>query len=186
MKNHGFTFIEIVVVIAVLIIALPSLFSIIFTILQQQTKLNRISVVKREGDYAVNILKNNIRNRAYKLYSNTNTPVNPDDEICSDLSSETPISMFADNNNNWFIFDVIGERIASTSATIIDPLYLTSTQVAISNFDIFCSRSNKFAPATVFISFHVCYKGKALTCPVERAEETASLDYQSYITIRNY
>jgi prepilin-type N-terminal cleavage/methylation domain-containing protein len=186
MNKHGFTFIEIVVVIAVLIIALPSLFSIIFTILQQQTKLNRISIVKREGDYVVNILKNDIRNRAYKLYSNTNIPIDPNAEICSDLSSQTPVSMFVDNGNNWFIYNITGERIASTSATIINPLYLTSTQVAISNFDIFCLRSNKFAPATVFLSFHVCYKGKALTCPDERTEETAALDYRSYITIRNF
>lgn len=183
--EKGFTLIEIIIVITILVIALPSLFAILFSILQQQTKMTRISVVKREGDYASTIMKNTLRNEVYHLYNDSPPTV----EICTNESTGNSVSSFGNRENSWFKYQVDNNsRLASTSASIniSNPLYLTSTQVSITAFSITCSRINQFSPATIMFSFDVCYKGAAAACPNIRGEEIANMHYQSYITVRNY
>ena len=62
--NKGFTLIETIVVIAVIGLTLPVLFATILTLMRQQIKIYRLSQVKREGDYIINLMENTIRNRA--------------------------------------------------------------------------------------------------------------------------
>ncbi|PIY70331.1 hypothetical protein COY89_01780, partial [Candidatus Roizmanbacteria bacterium CG_4_10_14_0_8_um_filter_36_36] len=70
-KWLAFTLIETVVVIGVIGLVLPVLFTILFVILQQQSKLNRLQQVKKNGDFVLSILEKTIKNRANSIYENT-------------------------------------------------------------------------------------------------------------------
>lgn len=188
LKKGGFTFMEIVVVIGVLTIAFPALFSMVFSVLQQQTKALRVSAIKREGDYVLTSLKDILRNRTYRIYDSSISSSNEKCGINSLSPTVTTINepIFEDLDYNWFRFTIDSDKFASTSATITTPLYLTSSQVLISNLSIGCSRISSFAPATIILSFDICYKGGLDNCPTTRGDEIANMHYQSYITLRNF
>ena len=66
--KKAFTLIETIVVIAVIGITLPVIFTIILALMREQVKIYRMSQVKREGDYAINLMENTIRNKAVTIY----------------------------------------------------------------------------------------------------------------------
>jgi len=74
--KKSFTLIETIVVIAVIGLTLPVLFATILTLMRQQIKIYRLSQVKREGDYIINLMENTIRNRAVTVHSEQPTDNN--------------------------------------------------------------------------------------------------------------
>ena len=75
--KKGFTLIETIVVVAVIGLTLPVIFSIFFVLFQQQTKIYRLNTVKKEGDYVINLIENTIRDDAVTILS-SNSPIPPD------------------------------------------------------------------------------------------------------------
>lgn len=186
--KKGFTLIETIVVIAVIGITLPVLIAIILTLMRQQLKINRLSEIKREGDYISSTLENTIRDRAVSIHSGL--PVNDSTEICEvALSFSNPASSlyFLDKNNNWFGFQFSGNTIASESADLSNPsINMTSAKIFISNFSINCTRNTVYSAQSVQFSFDVCYDTGLPNCATTRPEEITSLHYQSRIKLRNY
>lgn len=185
-SKSGFTFIEMVVTIGVLTITLPALFSIIFSIMQQQTKIVRLSTIKREGDFILNTMKNTIRNRAYRLYSSS-SGLELCDSSFTGTTSEDQI-VFEDADSIRFSYSVDG---ITKKLMVFDPdpisKPLTTTFVYIQNLEINCSRTSSFSAPTIIISYDICFKGSLANCAaITRGEETASLHYQTYITLRNF
>ena len=180
----SFTFIEMVVVIGVIGLALPVLFAIIFAILQQQTKIYRLSQAKREGDYALNVMENIIRNSALSIHNNQ--PPSDQNKVCVDNGSSfsnTPI-YFQDKNTlgTWSSFILENEKIASKSSNPPNiNTYLTSSKVKITNFSISCQGKGLYSSPVVNISFTIQYNTTST-----RPEETAFLNYQTKVKLRSY
>ncbi len=176
-NKKGFTFIEIVVVIAVISLALPALFTIIFTILQQQTKIMHLIEVKREGDYAMNVIENLIRNYGVSIQAADNSPV------CADQTlSDTSFDHFVDNlNKNTFSFSVDGSNRIASSSSIMTTVYLTNTNVSVSGWSMTCTRSNKYSPPLIKMQFNIQYATTST-----RPEDTASLNYQTAVQMKSY
>lgn len=183
-KKKAFTLIEIVVVIAVISLILPVVFSIFFVLLQQQTKIYRLNTVKKEGDYVINLIDNTLKERAVTIH--TATPPNDANKVCT--SGPPPYSSisklyFLDQNGAWFGYILNGNSIATASAGI--PLIdFTSSKVRISSFSISCLRHNPFSKSVVSLSFNIEYCAND-ACNQTRPEETASLFYQTKIKLRN-
>lgn len=186
--KKGFTLIETIVVIAVIGVTLPVLFAIIFTLMRQQLKINRLSEIKREGDYVSSVIENTIRENAISIHSGL--PVNDSTEICEGaLSFSNPATSlyFLDKNKNWFGYQFTGNTLASESANLINPsIDLNSPKIFISNFSISCSRSTVYSAQSVQFSFDVCFDTGLPDCATTRPEEITSLHYQSRIKLRNY
>lgn len=186
--KKGFTIIETIVVIAVIGITLPVLFAIIFTLMRQQLKINRLSEIKREGDYVSSVIENTIKDRAISIHSGL--PVNDSTKICETaLSFSTPTTSlyFLDKNESWFGYQFSGNKLASESADLVNPsIDLNSSKVLISNFSISCSRNTVYSAPLIQISFDVCYDTGLPNCATTRPEEITSLHYQSRIKLRNY
>ena len=195
--KKAFTFIEIVVVIGVISISLPVLFTIIFAITNQTLKVQRLSEVKKQGDYAINIIENTIRGYAVKIYSEDALT----NEKCNTSGSTFPSD--PSDGTNFYIKDISGKyfnfqltdsnKIASESSDLINPVSvvdLTSDKVLIENFEIQCNRNTTAYPPIISISFNICYKNPTSAppgnCIFTRTEETASLYYQTKIKLRNY
>lgn len=183
--KKGFTFIEIIVVMAVIGLVLPALFAIIFSVLKQQNKIYHLSEVKRQGDGVLNSVENTVRNYAVKIYSDSSmtTPQ------CSTASSSY-------SNSSFYIQDKYGNRIkyyidsnahfASDSALLSkglvpDVYLLTSDKVAVSNFSISCYRRGAFSLPVIAISYDLNYLSLS-----NSPEDAASLHYSTRIGLRNY
>ncbi len=185
--KKGFTFIEMVVVIATLLLALPTLFAIIFTVINQQTKIIRLTEVKRQGDYALAMMKNTIRNYATEIYSDQGlTAANIK---CSTAGSTwdniSPNELyFKSSDGKWlryYINMVSGINHIASASAVFTATNLTSDKVTINNFSIVCNRNILYSPPILNISFQVQYKTAST-----RPEDTASLNYQTAIKLRSY
>lgn len=182
-KNKGFTLIETIVVIAVIGITLPVLFAIILTLMRQQIKIYRLSQVKREGDYLINIMENTIKGRAITIYKSTT--IIDSNIVCNDLVPVYPLSgmvdnlYFLDESRQFFGYKLDVDKVALASAN--PDIDLTSSKVIVSGFSIDCSRNTIYSPPSVSISFTVQYNTTST-----RSEETASMHYQTIIKLRSH
>ena len=181
----GFTLIEMLVVIAVIAITLPSIFAIVFGIARQQTKIYRISSVKKEGDYVLNLLTSIIKNNAVSIHSAS--PATILNEICLIVESPAPATSlyFQDSTNNWFGYFATSNVISSDSSNLADPIVLNSNKILVNNFSIGCEKTASFSNANILLSFDVCYDTGGGLCTSTRPEETANLHYQTRIKLRN-
>ena len=184
--KKSFTLIEMIVVIAVIGLVLPALFSIVFVILQQQTKIYRLSEVKKQGDAALSIIEDVMKNNGYGIYSEQALT----NEKCAVASSVYPAAAPYDGANfylkdklgNWFRFDLSNSAISSSSAHLIQPASLTNSKVVISSDHfISCSRTSLYSTPLIFIKFSVSYNTTST-----RNEEIASITYQTRIKLKNY
>ena len=176
--KKSFTLIETIVVIAVIGLILPVIFSIFFVLLQQQTKIYRLNTVKKEGDFVISLMESTIKNRAVNIYNSA--VLNDANIVCK---GETPGDSydnpyFLDDNNKFFSYKLNGTKIASDSANSVD---LTSIYTKVSGFSISCTRNRIYSTPSVLVSFTIQYNTTST-----RPEDTASLFYQTKIKLRNY
>lgn len=189
MKKKGFTIIEILVVITVIGLTLPVMFSIFFVLFQQQTKINRLSAVKKEGDYIISQVNNTVKDRAVSIHSGK--PPDDTNKVCAtDISdhgvSPTVTSLyFLDKNRLWFGYALNGNSIAFDSVSLASVQNLSSSKIIITNFLISCIRNNLFSPPLISLSFDICYDAGTGDCTSTRPEELVSLHYQTRIKLRN-
>lgn len=177
--KKAFTLIETIIVVAILGLVLPALFAIIFVILQEQSKIYRLSEVKRQGDYVLNVMENVIKNYAVQIYSDQ--ALTDANEKCASAASSYNSSTsfyFKDEFRNWLRFYPNGGRIASESA-VLTSVDLTSAVVTVSSFSLTCNRSSLFSDPVISVSFTVSYNSSST-----RPEDTASLKYQTNIKLR--
>ncbi|VVA43605.1 conserved hypothetical protein [Candidatus Roizmanbacteria bacterium] len=186
-KIKGFTLIETIVVVAVLGLTLPVIFSIFFVLLQQQTKIYRLNTTKKEGDYLINLVSNNIRNDASIILS-SNSPLPPDatnkkcDNNSTNYSSNASL-YFLDRNGDWFGYLINGNAIASVSASLAS-INLNSAKTRITGFSIGCRRTYIHSQPSVSISFDIEFCNK-VACDQTRTEEISTLHYNTKIKLRN-
>lgn len=183
MFKKGFTLIETLVVVAIIGLSLPVIFALFITTLQSQAKVAITQEVKRNGDYALDIIEHNIKASAYTIYSDAAQTT----EVCTTRSSpSTPASSatvyFADKNNSLFYFSQLSDRIAWFAANQNpQTTYLTAPNVKVIDLSITCNRTASFSPPIISISFSVSQNE-----PSPRHEGTASLDYRTKIKLRSY
>lgn len=186
--KKGFTLIETIVVVAIIAMILPVIFSIFFVLLQQQTKIYRLNTIKKDGDYLISLIENTIKSNATTIM-NSNSPIPPDatNLVCNSNASSyssTSSLYFLDGDNQWFGYLISGNTLASSSASF-SSISLTSDNTHVDSFSISCSRTNIYSSPSVSLSFNVKFCSNAL-CNQTRPEEIATLHYQTKIKLRNY
>jgi hypothetical protein len=125
------------------------------------------------------IIENLLRNDAKTIvsdYSDPNSGVlcitpGPEQDLSGVLNVRT-------KNSDGFQLSVENNKIASKSASTSQTSYLTSDKVVISGITIRCLNNNQYANPLVSISFTVSKTGA-------RAEDTASINYETKIKLRN-
>lgn len=186
LKKSGFTLMETIIVIGIISLILPVIFSIIFSITRQQAKVYVLSTVKREGDNALNIIENAIRNNVVSIHNAIPQTTN---KVCTDSSLQYPLTgtsdgsdfYFLDKNGQYLRFRLLNNEIASSSATATVDL-TSDTNTRITDFDISCKQTSTFTSPIVDIHFKIEQK----QIQSQRAEDVASLDYSTKIKLRNY
>ncbi len=181
-RLSGFTIIEMVVVVAVIAIALPAIFAIMFAVVREQAKVYALKQVKREGDFALSTMQNTIRSYAQTV--NNDKPPSSGNAICTGSnSSQNTLQIYFTPSNvpgGYFGYKLNGSAIASDSS-ILNQLNLTSPNVTIPRLQFGCSRTSIYSPPLINISFTVRYGSQ-----LNFFENQASLDYSTQIKMKNY
>jgi prepilin-type N-terminal cleavage/methylation domain-containing protein len=190
--KKGFTFIELIIVVGIVGMLLPALFSIFFIVIQQNIKIYRLSEVKKEGDSALNVIENTLRTYATDVYS-TSTMADGDRQCSSGVAPANAYDgadgdsfYLKDRNNNWFRFYLTSDKISSQSSILnggaaTGSVDLTSANVVISDFSISCSRSGSFSTPIITVDFTIGYDDES-----SRPEDTASMTYKTNIKMRSF
>ncbi len=195
MKKKGFTLIEILVVIGIISISLPVLFNIFYALVRQQVKINRLTEVKRQGDYILNIIKTLIINQAISIHNN----IPPSPISCSSTQNITANNYFLDRQGTYFRFcqsssgttcDNSENYIASSSSLAsVGTVALNNNKTLITNFSLTCFQNQSYSPPLIGIQFTICYKisPNQNDCNIgTRPEETAKLTYSTFVKLRSY
>ncbi|MBI2049778.1 type II secretion system protein [Candidatus Roizmanbacteria bacterium] len=188
LNQIGFTLMEVIVVVGIIAILTPALFAIVFGILRQQAKVQALKQAKREGDFLLQNIENNIRNYALSIHSGP-----PDDTNIECNSSSPPKNAyqsspmyFKDKFGNWFKYDIAAggsnnTKIASDSSLTNADADLTTSKVDVQGFTQTCTSTSAFSPAVVSIQFTINYNTDSV-----RPEDTGVLTYKTKVKLRSY
>ena len=184
MIKKGFTLIEVLVVVSVISLVLPAVFTIVFLILRQQAKVYVLQEVKRQGDFVLNNMRTTIKNNAVTVHSGVPTSAN---QVCNSVGSSSVAGTtlyFKDSLNNYFWYTSDGTKIASNSSIPSTTTDLTGSKVNIpagTPLTISCFRGGSFSAPIISVSYGISYNTTSL-----RTEDNASFDYKTKIQLRNF
>lgn len=196
-NQFGFTLVEIVIVLAIIGVLLPIVFSILFTITRQQTKIYRLSEAKQQGDYVLAFIKSKVRDYGNKVYKDDveefetcNDSVAPDNTHTSQNGLDFYIKK-KDTQKGYVQFYTenfpIGDPTDTSNPQRLwfsdsgDKQILTTDTVRISNFEISCYRRTVTQLPFVFVSFTIYYKTNLATA---KPEDLAVLNYKGVIKLQ--
>jgi len=160
--RNGFTLIESLVVVGVFSILALISSQILLSTLKGTTKSETESEVHQNGDYALSVISQMLRN-SRRLISPTTSG------SYTSLTIQNP-----DRNQTVFTCDLPNQTVASNSARLISDNIKATT----------CSFEFTFPPSgppTVTIDFTLVKNPTS-----SRPEETAQTDFTTQVTLRNY
>jgi prepilin-type N-terminal cleavage/methylation domain-containing protein len=157
-RQSGFTFIEMLIVVAIISIIIPALFALFFAHVRAQSKVFQLQQVKENGDSALGIMETLIKDGAISIHSAS--PPTSGNEVCATASSSYSGTLyFLDRSSTYFSFALSSGKIASSSSAMGTTVNLTNSKSTISSLAISCSRSSTYAEPLVSISFTVSQNG---------------------------
>jgi prepilin-type N-terminal cleavage/methylation domain-containing protein len=187
-KNFGFTLIEIVIVISIIAVIIPTIFAIIYSIMREQVKIFTLTQVKREGDNALNIMTTLIRNSAVTVHSG---PPTDNNVVCTKSTETWPLNStdplyFQDRYGDWFSFIAVSDaqnqeryKISSDSSGLNDVDLTSFSNTNVQDFKISCQGTAENSPPLISISYVINQLSQT-----NREEDIASLNYQTKVKLR--
>lgn len=181
-KQSGFTLVEVLMVLGVIAVVVPSIMSISYVILSEQLRIYRLTETKRQGDYIANVMKEKIARDADVLFDNNTTSnvcVGAGDSFSSPGGATFD---FIDENGNTFSFREVANNMVITDLTVIPTITsnLNDARVAITGLTIECSRKTRLTLPLVGFAFDVTFIDATPTV----REGTITLHYQTKVKLR--
>jgi len=190
-KNKGFTLIEIIVVMAVLAILLPTVFSVIYIIMQQQLRVHKLTETKRQGDAIMAYMKETIARDAWGVSDEVggvecNTAGSTYHDFANFfffVGNNTPPDIFTFrlypsgniSYEHYFYHGGFGMYVNDLSAN------LNATDVvSVSGFDIECRKRDNNSYPVIAFSYDVTFVD---TTPTAQ-EGVVTLHYQTKVKLR--
>lgn len=174
--KKGFTLIEMLVMVAIMV-TVGSLAAIIFfTTLKGASKSDVIREVKQNGEYALSVMERMIRNaKSIEAVGNCLVKGGCSSGIGTCLKIKNP-----DNQTTTFMMEPVGSllKIAANSGN-----YLTNDKVKLVSPPglIFICTANSGKPDVVTIRFTLSQAASSA-----RPEETASIPFETTVSLRTY
>lgn len=195
-NKKSFTLIEMIIVIGIVALSMPALFGLIFSIINQQSKIYRLSEVKKQGDLVISSMSQVIKNYAVDIYSNSSLTA----KRCDSAGSIYPAAGGTNDGSTFYFKDQFGNSfrfyrytsgggsfIASDSArpasSSPERFLLTANNIRIlsNSFTISCSRTALYSSPIVQILLTLEYNTSST-----RPDEKANLTYRSSVKLRSF
>jgi type II secretory pathway pseudopilin PulG len=166
-KQAGYTIVELLAVLIVIVAIGSLIVGIIFFTLRSNTKTQINLDISQNGNYALSVIS--------KLLLNA-TSVTINGSACSANPSGTNLTIQAlDGGSTTFVCDVENNNISSNSASLIDP-----SRVQLVSCTFSCSQTSNFIPAKVSISIALRQKTSS---PLPEFLSTSS--FSTTVSLRN-
>lgn len=189
-RKKGYTIIEMMLVIGLIALLMPAVFSILYVIMQQQVKIYELTETKRQGDYVMQLMKEKIMRDAVSLRRDDDgifTNIAVFTNICNSTGSNfTSVNngvdfVFLNDLNNPFQYVLSGNtlRYREIGAPNVDAA-LNSNRVIITNFQINCAVKATYTDPVVSFSYTAQYN-RAVPNP---QLGTTQLQYQTKVKLR--
>lgn len=188
-KLLGFTFIELLVAIGIISLCMPVFFSLFLANLRTQVRILALQQTKQGGDFALTSIQSIIRQEARSIHSgfpplSANEKCVNADSVFSPSDPEQVVFKDIDGNAKSFYLD--GDKIAyrtdNTATGGNNSIsYITGSKIAITSWQISCSRASIFTKPIVIISFTASYKPSA----TQSSLAFATLNFYSSVLLRN-
>lgn len=185
-QNKSFTLIEMIVVVAVIGLALPAMFSIIFTIISAQVKVYQMQQVKKEGDLIMRTIETKIKTDSRGIFSDATLLTQKCHTSASPSYSSSTGAFYFKNAQghrfNYYLDTSTGQIAFYDQDAATQTINLSSAKVyfAPGSFVLSCSFINSYTPPTVNVNFTICYR-KAGGC-----DANSLLPYNNLIKLKNY
>ena len=153
-KKKGFTLFEMLIVISLFAILLPTIFAILSTILRQQLRLYRIVEAKRQGDAAMSFMKNQILRQGVAIQDQGGTRHCEPGQNYVASSGDEFVILNDDIGSEWYFFQQV-DNVIRYEQSIGTNTSLTTDAVLISDFRISCFRRSLNSPPIIEISYTV-------------------------------
>ncbi|MFH0863898.1 MAG: type II secretion system protein [Candidatus Gottesmanbacteria bacterium] len=160
--KKGFSLIEMLVAIGLMASVGSIAMIILFTSIKGANKGDVMRDVKQNGEYAISMMENMIRSAK--------------SATCNGADQLTILN----TDKYTTTFSLVGNKIASEGATTTGN-YLTNDKVVVSGLTFNCTKPQG-APPFVKMNFTVTQANLTTTL----AEEKASLDFQTTVSLRTY
>lgn len=192
--KKGFTLIEMVIVIGVIAVILPTMFGSMYMILRQQLQIYRLNIVKRQGDAALQVMKDAFIFQATSLGTTYNGSGSYD-EYCTEANQ----SFESTGNDDFGFYEVdtlyisqfslvdgtlVYSRYLSASpseAFINTQANLTDDSVIVTNLLFSCYKKDDASTPIVLVGFDITFNDPTPTA----GEANSVLHYQTRMKLRN-
>lgn len=190
-KNEGFTLIELMVVITVLIVVGGVLLGTLFSTLRGVTKTNTINTVRSNGNYAITQMAKMIRDAKTldKLNATSFTscvvtqPVSP-----TPLPTLIPLSSitFSSFDGGQVTFSCDSTTISSASATLNPVSLIDTSAVSLTSCAFYCTQETILDAPRIEISFSLKqYEAPGINLGLERKASVSAIPFHTSVTMRN-
>lgn len=156
MRKKSFTLIEMIVVIGVIALLVPTIFAMTFALIRQQLTLFGYSELKRQGSLVQQSIRNTIATRGMSVTDSSYSDI----DICPPLTSPTPtpaqrIYLLDTNNEGFSFFQELAEpyRFASYSASTGKTYFLTNSNISLTDVAFTCYRTDEASSPFVYASY---------------------------------
>lgn len=179
------TLVEVVVVIGIISIALPALFSTLIVSTRQQVSISRINEVKNQGDSVLGTMTSRIKNDAQTLCMSTDGTT-CGTKLCETADGAHDMNSFIDKSGGFvrYYADTATQSLYEYSATasvvpVVNTKRLTNDRVKVSSFALQCQKVSETTRPIVSIQYSVLAESTGNT----KAEDRATLDYSTKIAV---
>lgn len=182
-NKKGFTLLEMLIVMTIVGIILPTVFAIVFVIMRQQLRIYRVVETRRQGDYILSYIKDRlIRSKAITNASfSTSYCINSGDTFTADNQGRS-VGFIMQNvtEDKYQIYTPSGTTNLVFEPETGFPTNLNTSNIEIRNFNIDCYRRSTYASPLISIAFDIEFKDSTYT----PEEGRVSLHYQTKVKLR--
>lgn len=179
MKKKGFTLIEMLIVLTVVAIVLPTVFTIVIVIMRQQVRIYKVVETRRQGDYILTFIKDRL------VRSNQMLDYPAGTQLCDTAPSTSPatdgstVAFLGNDDVQYRIFSQTSggttNLMFASPANTVTPITINNNLVDITNFSVQCGRRAGLGAPLINVSFTVRFKDP---------EFSVSIPYQTKVKLR--
>ncbi len=178
MKKKGFTLIEMLIVLTVVAIVLPTVFTIVIVIMRQQVRIYKVVETRRQGDYILTFIKDRLVRSNQILDYPGGTQLCASAPSTSSPSDGSSVAFLGNDDVQYRIFSetsggTTNLKFASPATTT--GITINNNLVDITNFSVQCGRRAGLGSPLINVSFTVRFKDP---------DFSVSIPYQTKVKLR--